>query len=222
MLDAKIRPNLCNYNLLIRCMRDCTFEKKKSSKTSKNVLSRLPKQLNSAHDQVDDFSDKEIQASQEETPPKTEIYQANDAQVTLHLKPSEVHVIDELKVIGESIGTKIRELEWWQKIDRNIDTSELLKPLRIHDADIEKKMTSVLVDNKSDWNPLEINDDTPYDRLNMIGNLEGLFKSMAKHKTVPDSKTFSILLQVGLDRHQRYVQHRLTVPNTDPILLLFQ
>jgi hypothetical protein len=194
MLEARIQPTLCEYNLFLRCMRDCTFEKKNNSKSyvGKNNFMK-PKQIS-------DIFEKQNADNQASQDIRIEIADnsTNASKTILELKPNEVHVIDQMDIVGKSIGNQIRELEWWQKIDQNLNTSELTKPLRIHDVEIGDKLISLLVDKHINLSQLQLKNETPFDRLDMIGNIGGLFKSIKKHKVVPDSKTFAILLQVPL------------------------
>jgi hypothetical protein len=124
---------------------------------------------------------------------------------SLELKPDDVHVIDEMKVIGEAIGEKISELEWWQSIDRNIDKDDIdLKPLKKPDpidvSNISPTKTimreNILIKPLKDLSLIDLKNDTAYDRLQLIGSLKGFFKSMNRYKVQPDHKTFMLLIQV--------------------------
>ena len=67
--------------------------------------------------------------------PENKIHQSESSKV-LHLESKDVHVIQDLEVIGKSLESQIRDLEWWQEIKTNINTVELMEDVSKYDLKI--------------------------------------------------------------------------------------
>ena len=48
-------------------------------------------------------------------------------------------------------------------------------------------------------NTIELINDTSVDRLQLLGNIEGVLNAMRYHNAKPDIKTFTLLLQVNYE-----------------------
>ena len=137
-------------------------------------------------------------------PEVTHINSNSDTEI-IKLKPDDVHVIEELKVVGQSLEKQLKDLEWWQDIKSNLDKTEIVKSLAEFNPELKKLILtnnyeSVLT--KVDLNVekdvlahLDPEDDTNIRRFELIGGLT-IFDAMKYHKVKPDYRTFNMIIQV--------------------------
>lgn len=126
----------------------------------------------------------------------------------LELSPKDVHVIDEFRVVGRSLESQIRNLEWWQDIKTNVDKTELLKGLANFKPEIKEVIMAQSYESlltrvnssieKEVFDFVTSDQDTPEGHLSMLGSANGVFRSMTSHQVTPDFKTFNIMTQVSV------------------------
>lgn len=187
LLENQLQPTIYDYNLMLRAARSSTYYKE--NRQHLKEFKQLP---------VTDFDNKiEIEPTAELINTQTDVI--NNDEV-LQLNEANVKVIDDLQVIGQSISRKIQDLEWWQKIDENIDKDELLEPLKVAKnqpvqyTNIYKDI-SPLCSKKFDVNQIQLIKDSSNERLKILGGVKGVYESMRFHKVNPDVKTFMLLLE---------------------------
>ncbi|CAF0776090.1 unnamed protein product [Brachionus calyciflorus] len=130
----------------------------------------------------------------------------NSNDDVLVVKKEDVHVIDDLNVVGKSLESQIQKLEWWQDIKSNIDKSELLKGL----SDLKPELKELILAQNYESLLTQINHnldkevfdyitndlDCPEGHLHMLGGLDGFLKSMIYHRVKPDYKTINSIIQL--------------------------
>jgi len=47
----------------------------------------------------------------------------------IQINQQDVHIIEEMQVVGKALGKQIENLERWQEIKPNIDSTELMRDL---------------------------------------------------------------------------------------------
>ncbi len=211
LIGNKMVPKTEEYNLMLRALKHCTFDvnvkrpKKNEWKDEKkeNLISSGDKnnvaQLSAGIDsQSKQSSYHKINGKHEENKStNVNIYNAS----VLQLRPDQVHVIDELKIVGKSIEEKINKLEWWQDLDENIDKVDVLMPLAQFKPELKekieiRKVTNLLTNVKQKLDNIDLVNDSPHDRLELVGSVNGVLSAMKYHNTVPDTNTFALLLEV--------------------------
>ena len=224
-LKLKIKPDLNSFNLILKAANDCSISKKKDKATFSSKANISNENKNLFPNDSDDFkqfsdedfkflSDNSDSIQDESTHEKICLLNHStiekidqEPNFVINIKEDEVHVIDDLKVIGKTLEEKIKNLEWWQDIKSNIDKSELLEGLssfrpEIKDIILAQNFDSLLTRFKNSIEK-EIFDyvteqmDSPEGHLEMLGELEGILKSMSYHRVKPDFKTFNLVIQVN-------------------------
>ena len=129
----------------------------------------------------------------------------------IELKPEDVHVIDEMQVIGTSLQKQIDELEWWQDASKHVDKASVLDELAKVKPDLRAKIDSIKskrVDSLLTRHGVDVDeavravyktrhDDNAPTRLRIVGDLDGLFAAMRTHGVQPDIRTFNMLIEVS-------------------------
>jgi pentatricopeptide repeat protein len=137
-------------------------------------------------------------------PEVTHINSKSNAEI-IKLKPDDVHIIEELKVVGKSLEKQLRDLEWWQDIKSNLDRAELVKSLAEFNPELKKHILTTSYESVLTKVDLNVEkdllahfvpeQDTGKDRFELIGGLS-IFDAMKYHKVKPDIKTFNMIIQV--------------------------
>ena len=127
-----------------------------------------------------------------------------DNSPLINLTKEQVNVIDKFEIVGKAINEKFKNLEWWQQIDSERDLIDIVKPLAKCNPEFQKKLKilelqNLLVDPKIEMNTIELINDTSVDRLQLLGNIEGVLNAIRYHNAKPDIKTFTLLLQVNYE-----------------------
>jgi hypothetical protein len=132
-----------------------------------------------------------------------DLVEKSDSSSIINLTKDQVNIIDQFEIVGKAINEKIKNLEWWEKIDNEKDLIDIMKPLAKFNPEFEKKLKireikNFLVDPKIEIKPNELINDTSEDRLKLVGNIEGVLNSIRYHKEKANMKTFILLLQVNI------------------------
>jgi len=154
-LKLKIKPNIDTYNLLLKAAKDCKtshlqIDKRETSKMEKKIFSKEKNLFPSNTEEYLMFLKKETNADQNEKQnaklspnliknlsanielamedPKNKIHQDQESD-TIQIDQKDVHIIEDMEVVGKSLESQIANLEWWQEIKPNIDTTELIRDL---------------------------------------------------------------------------------------------
>ena len=154
-LKFKIRPNIETYNLLLRAAKDCqtsnyqndtrvkhSFERKLLSRENnlfpinteehsiflekENNRDQNDNSKPNLSSNVIEHLSTNIELAMEDHTNKIHQDQSSD---TIQIDQKDVHIIEDMEVIGKSLGSQIGNLEWWQEIKPNIDTTEILRDL---------------------------------------------------------------------------------------------
>ena len=218
------------FSLLLRAARDCNINSKARSesseqKTLKETLLRLhgfnnktkreepqlesPKGLGQPQDGGEKSS---VRMTEPETfleamdKDDNSISFKPDSTEVVHLKDDQVHVIDELKMIGKSLEHQIMNLQWWQNIRTSVDKKELARDLAKLRPDQRHKLLdsnlpdSILVNVDENFDEMIETrlafEDTKTGRLNMMGGLLGVLGAMENFKVKPDHRAANLLLDV--------------------------
>lgn len=117
-----------------------------------------------------------------------------------------MHVIEDSKLVGISLEKQIENLEWWQDIKTNVKRSDLLNSLTKHRPEMKEVILSQNYESmltrlnpeieKEVFEFVTSDQDTPKGHLELLGGIEGVFKSMTNHQVKPDFKIFNIMIQV--------------------------
>jgi hypothetical protein len=184
-LKANLKPNLTMYNLLLKATSDCNFG---GITTSNSIKSKNQSDLNSKLLLENNKNEEQLIISNEDI---------------LQITPDQVHVIEDLQVIGKSINKQVDDLEWWQDIQKNIDKNELLNEMSKYRPDLNQlakvsQFKSVLTHKDFSKN---LNDhikiDSAVNRFQALCSLDEFINSLKHHKIDPDFKTFNMILQVN-------------------------
>ncbi len=216
------------YNLLLKATNDCHIDIKNKRLSISDAKSHELNNRNQATDETILLTNKNMQILNktifQEEQEKFEEHESLDLNLinnnvendqnlnlnseVLHLKPDQIHVIEDMEVIGKSLTKQIQNLEWWQNIKSNINKNELLEDL-LKSAPGKKylleslKFNSLLTKADKHLNENVIEKvlpqaDTPNGRFNLIGGVETVLKSMLFHKIRPDFKSFNMILNVSI------------------------
>lgn len=227
-LKLKIKPDLYSFNLMFKSAKDCSISLKNDKILNKNFNTNYAINENrnlfpNDSDDFKQFSDEDFKFLSENSknvqnePDCEKICLLNQktiekidpkAESVIKIKENEIHVIDDLRLIGIALQDKIKNLEWWQDIKSNIDKTELMKGLGEFRPDIKnliltQNFDSLLTQFRGDlkkevFEYVTEQMDSPQGRLDILGGLEGVLKSMAFHSVKPDFKTFNLILEVNL------------------------
>lgn len=198
---------------MLKLMKDCTFCDDRSQLKKLPLYNRDKKKLESHEKEteklnepateqlkIDDVDLNEKKSDEKIEIKKEEQISANSNSEVIQIDPSEVHVIDELKVVGKSLTSQLEKLEWWQNLDAKIDKDELMRPLQALKGEIKpknKEMTNrALLDPKFDLQTLEFFSDSQLERLKVVGDIQGFCTAMKMHAVKPDIRIFMQLLEV--------------------------
>ncbi len=190
-LKANLKPNLTMYNLLLKATSDCNF----GGITNKSIKSE--NQSDSIVTSNVDSSNKLLIENN-----KNEEHLISNENI-LQITPDQVHVIEDLQVIGKSINKQVDDLEWWQDIQKNIDKNELLNEISKYRPELNQlakvsQFKSVLTHKDFSKN---LNDhikiDSAVNRFQALCSLDEFINSLKHHKIDPDFKTFNKILQVN-------------------------
>jgi hypothetical protein len=133
-----------------------------------------------------------------------EVFQSG--QEALQIRPENVHVIEDIKLIGKALESKLKDLEWWQDIEKNIDKADILSDVAKHNPQLKNKLAveqyQSLLTRKIDleveiFSKLQDFADNKIDRFNLIGGVDGFLTSMLKHRAFPEARTFNMMIQVS-------------------------
>ena len=152
-LKFKVKPNIDTYNLLLKAARDCNsfqhsseiqiespkMENKNKFFSQEKNLFPVNSEEHSIFLEMDQDEKKFSPNSLEnmstnidtvvgnlENKIQEEVSSNNDV---VQIKQQDVHIIEEMQVVGKALGKQIENLEWWQEIKPNIDSTELMRDL---------------------------------------------------------------------------------------------
>jgi pentatricopeptide repeat protein len=133
-----------------------------------------------------------------------EMPKSNTDDDIVHIRPENVHVIDDLTLVGQALDSKMKDLEWWQDIEKNISKEDLLVEVAKHNSELSKKLAiqkhqSVLtrvINLDEIVENLQMYSDDKTNRFNIIGGIDGFISSMSQHKATPRAAMFNTMLQV--------------------------
>jgi hypothetical protein len=194
LANRKLVPTIEEYNLLLSVLFHTTFDlnMKKVLKPNRNIENKSEAQLpeKEKHDQNPVSINKDL-------------VEKSDSSSIINLTKDQVNIIDQFEIVGKAINEKIKNLEWWEKIDNEKDLIDIMKPLARFNPEFETKLKireikNLLVDPKIEINPNELINDTSEERLKLVGNIEGVLNSIRYHKQKANMKTFILLLQVNI------------------------
>ena len=193
----KIKPTVVEYNGLLTSLTYTTYDpnmKKLIKPDSKKEPKRkILNENSSSNEEI--IENSELKAFTNST-------DVIDDKSVIQLTKEQVNVIDELAIVGQAINDKIKNLEWWEKLDNEQDLLDIMKPLAKFKPELQeqikiREIKNVLVDPSIRLETCTVLvNDTNVDRLQLIGNAEGVLSAMKYHKAQPDIKTFLLLLQV--------------------------
>jgi len=139
------------YNLLLKATNDCSL----GLEGSKDGLRRLKNKnkstkLTNENDSLtfgllpneSDSISKEESSTLKQSQPLDQ-KEIDSSQSVLQVRPDQVHVIEDLQVIGQSLNTQISNLEWWQDVKSNINAVELLKDMSKHKPELNDLVSSL-------------------------------------------------------------------------------
>lgn len=219
-LKFKLQPDLDMYNLMLRSANDCSLCLKKERvvlppPVQKTVKLESKMNVNLFPESSDEHklyaTDEEYESLRlkNELKAPTQVNDKPESQTSpdlIQLDKSNVTIIDDLNIVGKSLEKQIKKLEWWQDIKTNVNRVELLESLsefrpELKEIILSKNYDSLLTQVNSDiekeiFDFVTTDDDTPYGRLSIIGDVQGVFKAMKAHHIKPDFKTFNIIIQV--------------------------
>lgn len=129
----------------------------------------------------------------------------------VRLEASDVHVVNEMRAMGEELEREMRELEWWQDVKTSVDRAKLMRSVaRIRPElrelvlarSFDSLLTRCLVDEQQRRDLFSFvtdEDDSPAGRLYVCtGGVDGLLKAMRAHAVKPNLKIFQLLVRVKL------------------------
>ena len=192
-LKANLKPNLTMYNLLLKATSDCNF----GGIATNNSSIKLKNQSDLVSTSSSDLNSKPLLENN-----KNEEQLISNENI-LQITPDQVHVIEDLQVIGKSINKQVEDLEWWQDIQKNIDKNELLNEMSKYRPELNQlakvsQFKSVLTHKDFSKNLTDhIKIDSAVNRFQALCSLDEFISSLKHHKIDPDFKTFNMILQVN-------------------------
>jgi len=176
------------YNLLLKATNDCSLGLENHNYTHKKLKNKteygaLTSEKNTSEpglltNRSDPISSEEfstlVKQSQQPDQKETE-----SSQNILQVRPDQVHVIEDLQVIGKSLNTQISNLEWWQDVKSNINAVDLLKDMSKHKPELTDLVStlnykSVLTHKTPNFEKdlvEKIEEDSPQNRFKALGGI---------------------------------------------------
>ena len=214
-LKAKLKPNLTMYNLLLKATNDCSLTGVQIPRlnTIKNKKEFLKLKSQNSNDKIKEknlpifeFVPEQQQNATEfsSEPNEKSVIEETNSQNVLQITPDQIHVIEDLEVVGQSLSKQINELEWWQDIKTNINRADLLTDLSKHRPELNELAATIsyksfLTSNYPDYEKdlvENVEEDISINRFNVLGGVNSLIRSMKQHKVDPDFKTFNMMLEM--------------------------
>ena len=197
------------YNLLLHCAIDCFVDAKNLKKVLE--LKQLKREYRRQKEieekpKVELLTDKK-NSNENENSLNKEIEELDvNAMEVINLRADQVHVIDELEVVGKSIKSQIENLEWWQDIKSNVDVVDLVDDLAKFKPELKELITKISYNTLLTHPDKKLNmiiekmfpeEDTPVGRFRLLGGLSELLQSMKSHDVNPNQITINLILQVN-------------------------
>ena len=139
------------YNLLLKATNDCSLGLEGSKDglrrfKNKNESTKLTSENDSLtygllSNKSDSISSEEFSTLKQSQP--TDKNEIKSSENVLQVRPDQVHVIEDLQVIGQSLNTQINNLEWWQDVKSNINAAELLKDMSKHKPELNDLVSTL-------------------------------------------------------------------------------
>lgn len=186
------------YNLLLKATNDCDFGIQSSKQSVQLFKNKNKSATNLLADKDATMNSLENLSQQQDT------LNSESSQNVLQVRPDQVHVIEEMQIIGKSLNKQISNLEWWQDVKSNINAGDLLKDLSIHKPELKELVAefnfhSILTKKIPNFEKdliEKIEEDSAKSRFKALGGTSGMVRSMKVHKVEPDFKSFNTILQV--------------------------
>jgi hypothetical protein len=125
----------------------------------------------------------------------------------IELTEKDVQIVNERELVGNSLQSQIKQLEWWQDIKSNINKVHLMKDLakfkpELRQAVLSKSYESFLTVSNVNldeelFRHISSEEDTPLGHFEMLGGVEDFFKAMDFHDVKPDFRTFNQIILVS-------------------------